>query len=302
MLLPSLSTWCLLAQTFSPELPGTIPPVAGTVTERATLRSIDVKTGEGAAAKPGQEYVVHYTGWLRDGKKFDSSRDRSEPFTFIQGRRSVIAGWEAGFEGMRVGGQRRLFIPYQMAYGEAGRGAIPPKAELIFDVELLAVRDVEPEQPARDLLYTLDHYEKKVLALAEAAPEEKFAFRPSEKARPFGEVLAHLAMANRLIADLSERTPAPAEFRARVEEQWRRERDPRTKAELLALLKQSFADVRARIQPLRAAQWNREIQLFGEKNTVRGAFIWLDAHLAEHVGQLIAYARMQGIKPPWSPE
>jgi peptidylprolyl isomerase len=101
---------------------------------------------------------VHYTGWLTDGKKFDSSHDTMPngaprtPLAFPQGSRRVIAGWDLGFEGMRVGGRRRLFIPYQLGYGEAGRPPIPPKAELIFDVELMAVADTLPragEPPAR---------------------------------------------------------------------------------------------------------------------------------------------------------
>jgi peptidylprolyl isomerase len=87
---------------------------------------------------------VHYTGWTADGKKFDSSLDHNEPITFQQGKHRVIVGWDTGFEGMRVGGKRRLFIPYQLAYGEKGRGPIPPKSELIFDIELLNVRDTPP--------------------------------------------------------------------------------------------------------------------------------------------------------------
>ena len=104
------------------------------------MRFVDVKLGTGARAEAGKTFVVHYTGWLRDGTKFDSSRDRNQPITFEQGKRKVIPGWDAGFEGMRVGGQRRLFIPYQLAYGEKGRNKIPPKAELIFDVELIEVK------------------------------------------------------------------------------------------------------------------------------------------------------------------
>jgi peptidylprolyl isomerase len=104
------------------------------------MRYVEVAAGAGAAAEPGQVYAVHYTGWLRDGTKFDSSRDRGEPIKFEQGKRRVIAGWDAGFEGMRVGGRRRLFIPYQLAYGVKGRPPrIPPRAELIFDVELVGV-------------------------------------------------------------------------------------------------------------------------------------------------------------------
>ena len=117
-----------------------IPDVAGAPQDLATLRFIEIKPGDGAPAQAGQEYTVHYTGWLRDGTKFDSSVDRGKPFVFVQGRRQVIAGWDMGFGGMKVGGKRRLILPYQMAYGEKGRGRIPPKAELIFDVELLGVR------------------------------------------------------------------------------------------------------------------------------------------------------------------
>src|ERR1700676_4133122 len=80
------------------------PTVTGTAVELANLRYIEIKTGEGAPTAGGQEYTVHYTGWLRDGTKFDSSLDRNEPIKFVQGRRLVIAGWETGFEGMKVGG------------------------------------------------------------------------------------------------------------------------------------------------------------------------------------------------------
>lgn len=120
-------------------LPATIPPVAGPVQTQYAMRYVDVRLGTGAPAEPGQVYAVQYTGWLRDGMKFDSSRDRGEPFRFEQGRRRVIAGWDSGFDGMRVGGLRRLFIPYQLAYGVRGRGPIPPRADLIFDVELVGV-------------------------------------------------------------------------------------------------------------------------------------------------------------------
>ncbi len=129
-------------------LPAAIPQVAGEMRTQYAMRFVEVAEGSGAPAEPGQLYVVHYTGWLRDGTKFDSSRDRNEPIRFVQGQRRVIAGWDAGFEGMRVGGKRRLFIPYQLAYGIPGRPpAIPPCAELIFDVELLGV-EAAPATPA----------------------------------------------------------------------------------------------------------------------------------------------------------
>jgi len=112
---------------------------------------IAIAPGGGAVAKPRQCFYVHYTGWLTNGTKFDSSRDTASngtprtPISFPQGARRVIAGWDLGFEGMRVGGRRRLFIPYQLAYGESGRPpTIPPKSELIFDVELVAIADTLP--------------------------------------------------------------------------------------------------------------------------------------------------------------
>jgi peptidylprolyl isomerase len=128
-----------------PKIPDSIPRVEGKVTTQYAMRYIDVAVGDGKLAEPGKVYFVHYTGWLYDGTQFDSSRGKPEPLNFEQGKRKVIAGWDSGFEGMRVGGKRRLLIPYQLAYGEKGRGKIPPKADLIFDVELMDVKDAPPD-------------------------------------------------------------------------------------------------------------------------------------------------------------
>jgi FKBP-type peptidyl-prolyl cis-trans isomerase FkpA len=101
----------------------------------------DLVIGEGDLAEAGQYVSVHYTGWLTDGKKFDSSLDRNDPFNFGLGHRQVIAGWDEGVQGMRVGGKRKLTIPPQLGYGARGAGGvIPPNATLVFEVELLAVR------------------------------------------------------------------------------------------------------------------------------------------------------------------
>lgn len=131
--------------------PATIPPVQGKPRVAFALRYIDAVPGTGVAVEPRKCLYAHYTGWLTDGKKFDSSRDTTAagaprtPIAFAQGARRVIVGWDVGFEGMRVGGQRRLFIPYQLAYGERGRPpVIPAKSDLIFDVELMAVADTLP--------------------------------------------------------------------------------------------------------------------------------------------------------------
>lgn len=104
------------------------------------LQIEEITQGEGEPAASGQFVRVHYTGWLTNGNKFDSSRDRNEPFDFPLGRRNVIAGWDEGVQGMRVGGVRKLTIPPQLGYGARGAGGvIPPNATLVFEVELLAI-------------------------------------------------------------------------------------------------------------------------------------------------------------------
>ena len=100
----------------------------------------DLVVGTGDAANAGQKVSVHYTGWLTDGKKFDSSKDRGEPFVFPLGKGHVIKGWDEGVAGIKVGGKRKLIIPADLAYGKAGRGEIPPDAELTFEVELLKIK------------------------------------------------------------------------------------------------------------------------------------------------------------------
>ncbi len=141
----------------APVTPAGLPPAPGAVQTAFALRYVDMKEGVGPAAQAGQTITVHYTGWLAaNGTKFDSSYDhgapgQGEPFTFPLGAHRVIPGWDNGVAGMKVGGKRRLFIPYQLAYGEDGRlPVIPMKADLIFDVELVSI-----DSPAQSELPTM---------------------------------------------------------------------------------------------------------------------------------------------------
>jgi len=154
------------------KLPPGVTPRKGILKTAFSLKYQDFVIGTGKLAEPGKIYKVHYTGWLAsDGTKFDSSYDHRapvmhkdnkpvngpdgkpqlgdpQPLTFPQGRGRLIPGWDQGFEGMKVGGKRRLFIPYQLAYGAMGRPPkIPAKSDLIFDVELMDVMDM-PAAPA----------------------------------------------------------------------------------------------------------------------------------------------------------
>jgi FKBP-type peptidyl-prolyl cis-trans isomerase FkpA len=124
----------------STDQPANIAENAYTVTNSG-LKYADIKIGSGEEAVAGDSVTVHYSGWLENGKQFDSSVMRNKPLSFKLGSGTVIAGWEEGVAGMKVGGIRQLVIPPDLAYGEYGAaGVIPPNATLIFDVQLLKVK------------------------------------------------------------------------------------------------------------------------------------------------------------------
>ena len=133
----------MLAGCARPSLPAVAP-----ANQVAALEVTDLVVGQGAEASPGATVTVHYTGWMYDhtrpdkkGAEFDSSRKGGQPFSFALGQQQVIAGWDQGVTGMKVGGQRRLLIPSALAYGDRGAGGvIPPGATLVFDIELLGVQ------------------------------------------------------------------------------------------------------------------------------------------------------------------
>ena len=266
---------CACAQGFDPRLPAPVPPVEGSVQESPKVHYIDVHPGSGplAGANSNQRYTLLYTGWLRNGKQFSAVMDPKNPFVFVTGRRQVIAGFELGFDGMRVGGKRRMFLPYQLAYGVRGNPpAVPPRAELIFDVELLSVEDVPDELAAADLLLTLSDYEEKALALAKTVPESKYDWRPAPGMRSFREVLQAIIASNQdLLAIASPPPPKPA-----------------------ASLADSFSAVRKAMESSRGGTLIHETRLAGKLTTQRGVFIALEAQLAERLGEANIYARLIG--------
>jgi len=140
-------------KTAPPVRPNTSAPTKVTgdgVKTESGLQYWDIKVGVGQEAKSGDKVKVHYTGWFTSGKKFDSSVDAQQPYSFTLGQGNVIKGWDEGVAGMKVGGKRQLRIPPELAYGEQGyKGVIPPNSTLIFDVQLLAVTPAPtPATPA----------------------------------------------------------------------------------------------------------------------------------------------------------
>jgi hypothetical protein len=262
----------LLSMTAAATLFAQTEPVSEPLT-LATMRYVDLKLGTGDPAAPGKRFTVHYTGWLTDGTKFDSSVDRGEPLAFVQGRREVISGWDIGFEGMKVGGKRKLYIPYQLAYGEAGRGAIPPKAELIFDVELLAVADAPPLAAAVDLTVPLADLETKVLTLAKGVPDAKFPAVSRYFAR---------------IAALNEETLKGAELKDPAVTEIPSDLPALSKEQAIDKLTATFAALHKRLDSARAGYLGAAADLCGKTTTRRGLFTGLVESIGETYGKASA--------------
>jgi len=132
---------CMLLALLSPTFSQGATMPENTTTTASGLKIEELKQGDGDVAVAGKTVSVHYTGWLTNGTKFDSSKDRKQPFEFPLGGGRVIKGWDEGVQGMKVGGIRKLTIPSSLGYGSRGAGGvIPPDATLVFEVELLKVR------------------------------------------------------------------------------------------------------------------------------------------------------------------
>lgn len=131
-----MTTPDVASTTFAPELDIDLSAMTKTA---SGLYYKDEEVGAGAVAQAGKPVVVHYTGWLSNGTKFDSSVDRDRPFSFTPGVGMVIGGWDEGVPGMKVGGTRKLVIPPSLGYGSRGAGPIPPNSVLVFTVKLISV-------------------------------------------------------------------------------------------------------------------------------------------------------------------
>ena len=249
----------------------------------ATMRYIEIQPGTGAPAAAGRKLTVHYTGWLSNGKKFDSSVDRKQPFVFVQGRRQVISGWDVGFEGMKVGGKRRLIIPYQLGYGDIGSGTtIPPQAELTFDVELLQVDDAPTTAAGVDVLAPIERLEIRTLALARSIPAEKFSGRVVD-------IFRKIAILNVVMLDTANNDLTDALREKRLQDGLQNMASARDG--IMTLLGSSFSDVKKQLETARAGYLGGDITLLGKTSTRRGVFVELEVEIAELLGEAAVLVR-----------
>ncbi len=158
-----------------------------------------------------------------------------------------------------------------------------------------------PETPAAaDLLLPFSDLESKVMSLARAVPEQKYAWRPAPEVRSFGEVMLHIANGNQLLLNIATEDPTPEALQKQIADNQKNEKLPATKEQVLQILTGSFATARKAIEAARAGALTRDVKFFNRTTTERAVLIYLETHAAEHTGQAIAYARMNGIVPPWS--
>jgi uncharacterized damage-inducible protein DinB len=168
-------------------------------------------------------------------------------------------------------------------------------------VELLAVKDVPKVSGAASMLLPLDDLEKEVVALAKAIPEEKYGWRPGPGVRSFKEVFLHIVFGNQLLLNIATKSPDKETVLKQIEQNAKGEQDPVSKEKLVAMLTENFSEVRKAMESVRSAgSLSRDIDLFGKPAPLGGVLTQIDTHVAEHLGQAIAYARVNGIVPPWS--
>jgi uncharacterized damage-inducible protein DinB len=163
------------------------------------------------------------------------------------------------------------------------------------------VKEAPPAAPpAAELLQPFSQFEGQVMALAKAVPEEKYSWRPGPGVRSVKEVLLHIAYGNQLLLNVANNSPSKEALEKQIDENAKGESASMSKDQVMKFVEDSFASVRKTLDEARAASLNRTVDFFGRPSTRRGVLITIDTHVAEHLGQLIAYARVNGIVPPWS--
>jgi FKBP-type peptidyl-prolyl cis-trans isomerase len=242
------------------------------------LRFVDLDPGAGPIASAAQQYTVDYTGRLEDGSVFDTSKGR-HPISFVQGLRHVIAGWDAGFEGMRVRGKRRLFIPYQLAYGETGRGPVPAKANLVFDVELLAVSDVVPLPSGNDVLVPFVTFATRILNLLTHL-EQKGRLCGLPQAIPSVSITHRTALLAQAVSDLATQRLSALSFSARINEIPAAPPQMKSNQEFKGFVAESFGVVESFLKSTTDGILNRRVEVPGLETTLRGIFVLLNCRMA----------------------